>query len=69
MYVLLIGDNDIDYTQAYGPFANHEDAVAAQTLFAESAACHDEDGEDMPRAVRVLPYTELLERITEAEES
>lgn len=65
MYVLLVGDNDIDYTRAYGPFANHEDAVAAETLFAESSACNADAGEDLPRAVRVEPYDDLLVRIAE----
>lgn len=48
MWVILVGDLDIDYASAYGPFATAEEANTVADLYPDS-----DSGEDNVRVVRL----------------
>lgn len=48
MWIVLVGDMDIDYASAYGPFDTIEEANAVADLYPD-----DDSGEDNVRVVRL----------------
>jgi len=60
MWVILVGDLDIDYASAYGPFATEEEANAVADLYPD-----DDSGEDNVRVVHLGSVDELRNSMIE----
>ena len=63
-YIIVQGDNDIDYVSAYGPFDTVAEADAALDALEVAVpgyqAENDSNGEQILRIVRLQPFKELV---------
>ena len=59
-WIILVGDNDIDYASAYGPFSSAEEANSVANDYPD-----DESGEDNVRVVRLGSVEDLRAAMSE----
>lgn len=68
-FVIVMGDNDIDYVSAYGPFETEQDADNAitqgETMHPGYAKAADESGENLLRVVPLNSIAQLHQEMGE----